>query len=98
MEKDKFVEIWKLHDDEYCQSEKIKNKLCESTDLAAFMLIHKFMIDKVADIILSCEHDIIYLAPIDNLDLKRIKESDIIDLIRCGIRYEDDFDCLSMFV
>ena len=98
MEREKFVEIWKLHDDEYCRTENIKNKICESTDLSALMLIHKFMIDKVADLIVSSEHDIIYLTPIDNLDLKKIKESDILDLIRYGVRYEDDFDCLTMFV
>lgn len=98
MTQEEFIEIWNLHDNEYLKFKEIKNPPCESSDLSAFMLIHKFMIDKEADIIISSEHDEIYLSSIDTLNLEIIKEEDIINLIRCGVRYDQNYECLSMFV
>ena len=98
MIKEEFIEIWNLHDKEYHHFGKIENKICESTDLSAFMMIHKFMINKEADIITSAEHDEIYLSSLDDLDFAKIIEEDIVYLIRCGVRYDEEYDCLAMFV
>ena len=98
MIKEEFIEIWNLHDDEYHNFGKIENKICESSDLSAFMLLHKFMINKDADIITASEHDEIFLSTLDDLDLEKIIEDDIVYLIRCGVRYDEDYDCLAMFV
>jgi len=98
MNKDKCIQIWKLHDQEYLEFFKIKNKICESPDLSALMLIHKFMLYKEYDVIRGSEHDEIYLTSLDDLDLEKITEDVIIDLIRCGVRYDENYDCLSMFI
>lgn len=98
MTQEEFIEIWNLHDEEYHDFKSVKNPPCESSDLSAFMLIHKFMISKEADVITSAEHDEIYLPSIDDLDLEKITEDDIISLIRCGVRYDQNYECLSMFV
>jgi len=98
MTKEEFIEIWNLHDEEYHNFKRIENKICESSDLSAFMMIHKFMINKRSDLIISSEHDEIFLPCLDELNLEKIKEEDIIYLIRCGVRYDDDYDCLAMFI
>jgi len=99
MDKEKFIEIWDLHSsEEYANFSMIKNPPCESTDLSAFMILHKFAINKEADIINSAEHDEIYLMEIDNLNIEKITENDIINLIRCGVRLDKEMECFCMFV
>lgn len=48
--------------------------------------------------IASADHDVIYLnIEIEDLE-QAVTEEQIIELIRCGVFYDEEFDCLGMFV
>src|SRR5271169_1264220 len=65
-------------------------------DLYAFILLDKIM-PEYDDIISSAEHDQIWLkVDMDRLS-KRITDDQIKELVACGVFYDDELDCLSMF-
>jgi hypothetical protein len=46
----------------------------------------------------AAEHDEIYLS-IDMEDFAKVaSEEDILFLTRCGVRFDEEYDCLAMFV
>lgn len=100
MERDKFIELFEKNGDEYLRFEEITDAPFQSPDICAFIKLYSFMHDeeKVRDIVRSAEHDEIYLCGLDDLDLTNVTENDIIYLIKCGVRYNDDYDSFCMFV
>jgi hypothetical protein len=83
-------------EDEYLKFERVEKKLCGIPDLHAFMLLEQLAPGE-KDLIGCAEHDIIYLdVDLDKL-CENITEEQIVELRRCGIMYDDDNDCLSMF-
>lgn len=75
------------HNGEYLKFENVRDKLCSRPDLHAFMLLNQ-LVPSGRDIIVSAEHDEIWLdIPTDYLS-EVATEEQICDLIRCGIRYE----------
>lgn len=89
-------ETFEKYNDEYCSFHAVEKKLSQRADLHAFMLLDMLVPEK-HDIISASEHDEFYL----DVDLEKLSnvatESDIITLIRCGVRYDSEFDCLCMF-
>lgn len=87
---------------EFLEFDHVKNKLSARGDVHAFMLLdrlcpEKTAKDRCARMIGAAEHDQIWIT-IDADDLsKTATRDDILDLIRCGIFYDDENDCLSMF-
>ena len=91
--------LFEKHDDEYLKFDRIEKKSTQRPDLHAFILIDKILgdYDNQLDIISGAEHDEIFLEA-DMEELARlITEEQVIELIRCGVRYTE-FDCLGMFV
>lgn len=85
-------EIFKKHEDEYLKSKTLGRK-----DLLAFRHLSE-LVPGNDDIIGSAEHDEIYLG-IDCDKLAEVaSEEDIKYLIQLGIRYDEDYDSLCMFV
>jgi hypothetical protein len=109
MEREKIIELFKKHEDEYLKFDRIPldEKFSESPDLCAFKLISNLLLKdehRNKDIIRGAEHDEIYLMELQELkwidwsdNITRI-ENEIIYLIRCGVRYDSGFDVLKMFV
>lgn len=64
-------------------------------DLEAFLMLDK-QYDSNIDIIGSAIYEEVCL----NVDIDKVNltEDDVIKLLRCGIRYNSDYGCLSMFV
>ena len=90
-------ELFKKHDDECLEFDRVKNKRSTRSDISAFILLNHLCPD-TGDIVSAAEHDEIFLdVSIDDL-AKVASESNIIELIRCGVRYDSHSDCLSMFV
>lgn len=88
-------EIWEKHNDEYCKFENVIIKLSSRPDIHAFIKLNElFPGDR--DIICASHHDE-YFLDIEGEQINQICESDIIDLIRCGVMYSEEYDCLSMF-
>lgn len=91
MTREELSQLFEKHDAEY-----LENKLEGRADLAAFNLLDKLVPGK-GDIISAAEHDEFWLS-IDPDDLAKVaSEDNIVFLIRCGIRLDDDTDSLAMF-
>jgi hypothetical protein len=97
MTTEEMFEIWeKRSDKEFLSFERVENKLSQRPDLHAFILM-----DKLApgnkDIVSSAEHDEFWIS-IEPEDLAAVvTEEQIVDLIRCGLRYEPDEECFCFF-
>lgn len=90
-------EQYEKHSDEFSKFERVKNKTTNRSDLHAFNLLDRLVPGK-RDMIASAEHDEIWL-DVDPEELSRVAtEDEIIELIRCGVRYCAETDSLSLFV
>jgi hypothetical protein len=76
----------------------VANPLHRRPDICAFLLLDRLVPDGDVDLICWATHDEIGLAT----DCKRLAEvatpEDVVTLVRCGVRYDEDEDCLRMFV
>ena len=92
--KDKFENV----NDEFLKFKHIKNKKASCPDVNAFILLDKLFPSKINnDLISSAEHDIIYLN-ISELDIDTLTDKQILELVRCGIGYDEEYGCLYKFV
>jgi len=91
-------DIFKQFEDEFLRFEDVKERpYGNRADLHAFMLLDKLVPGK-RDMVSVAEHDEIWL-DVDASDLEGVATVDqIVKLIRCGVRYDDDTDSLALFV
>lgn len=94
-------EMFEMFDSEFLEFDRIENKLSNRPDLHAFMMLDKLVpgnMDTVCDMICAVGHDEIFLdISIEDLTAAKIKDTQVRDLIRCGVRlYESE--SLVMFV
>lgn len=82
--------------DEALDRSKMLNPL---RDIHAYILLQSLMPDmKRGDMVVSAEHDQIWLSP-DCSDLADVITRDqIIELMRCGVSYDEDTQSLFMYV
>lgn len=81
------------NDDHYLEDHE---SITGRADLHAFNLLERLVPGK-GDIITSAEHDVFYLG-IDVEELAKVATpEDITTLVRCGVMYDGELDCLSMF-
>lgn len=84
-------------DDEYMSFERIEGAPSKRPDLCAFLKLDA-LLGGTGDIVCGACHDEIFL----DVDIDRLNEvasrDDIVYLIRCGVRHDDDTDSLAMFV
>jgi hypothetical protein len=90
-------ETFEKFDDEYIKFERVENKLSSRPDLHAFILLDQ-LCPHDSDMVSAAEHDEIYL----DIDMDKlaevVTEDQVCDLVRCGVRYDGELDCLCMFV
>ena len=85
------------YDDEYLDFDRVENKRSKRPDLHAFLLLDEIS-PSTRDIVSCAEHDEIWLdVDLEQLS-KRATEAQVLELVRCGVRYDDDVDSLAMFV
>lgn len=90
-------EIFEKHDSEYLEFERVQNKLSNRPDIHAFLLLDK-LVPGESDIVSSAEHDEIWLA-VEPEELAQVAtEEQIVELIRCGVRLDDDIEAFAMLV
>lgn len=89
-------EQYDTYHDEYLKFDRVQNKTSNRADLHAFMLLDKLVPGK-CDIVSAASHDEIWMG-VSPDDLSKVAtEEQIIELIRCGVRYDSDTDSLAMF-
>lgn len=96
MTQKELAEAFESADGEYGKFDRVKPKLSQRPDLHAFLLLDQLCPGK-GDIIACAEHDEFWL-DVDVEELaKVITKEQVIDLVRCGVRYDKSVDSLAMF-
>jgi hypothetical protein len=88
-----------LHEDEareYLKFQLVLDKLSGRADLHAFLLLDR-LCPGSADIVSCAEHDEFYLS-VEPAELEdAASDAQLVELRRCGLRYDPDNDSLCMF-
>ena len=90
-------EIFDKHAAEFLQFARIDNKTSQRPDLHAFNLLDKLCPDNV-DMLSCAEHDEVLLSVSAEELTAAATEDQLVELHRCGVRYNPDTDSLSMLV
>ena len=85
------------NEDEFLRFERVKDKLSQRPDLHAFLLLDR-LLPGTSDIVASAEHDEIWLDADPEKLAEIVTKDQWIELMRCGVRYDDDIESLAMFV
>ena len=90
--------LWEKYNDEYLMFSKIKNPLHHRRDICALLMLDKIKGGTSSgSIIDASEHDEYYI----DIDCEKfaavVSEQQIIDLIRCGVRYDTGLGCFCIF-
>jgi len=89
--------VFKQFDDDFIEFDRVKNKLSSRPDIHAFILLNQ-LCPGTRDMVSAAEHDEIFLdVEVDELSKAATKEQ-ILELVRCGVRYDTSTDSLAMFV
>jgi hypothetical protein len=97
MKQEELHQFFEDHDDEFLKFDRIENKLSNRPDLHAFLLLDK-MVPGDSDMVSNAEHDEIFLETDVRELLKVATEADLINIHRCGILYNEEYECLYSFV
>lgn len=82
--------------DEYMKFERIEKPRQARRDIAAFLLLAE-LVPGTSPIVSCAEHDEFHLDTDCNELAKVVTQEHIVELVRCGVRYSGEYDCLSMF-
>ena len=96
MTTDKLRDLFEKHDKEFLRFDLVGRTGTTRPDLAAFILLDQ-LCPATGDIVSGASHDEIYLnIEVDQL-ANVITEEQVIELIRCGVRYDDQTESLCKF-
>lgn len=90
-------ECFEKFNDDYLKFERVENKLNERPDLCAFILLSQILPGS-RDIVAAAEHDEIFLDTDCDRFAEVATEDDILTLVRCGIRYDEETNSLCSYV
>lgn len=90
-------EQYQKYEDEYLEFNRVANKTSKRADIHAFNLLDR-LIPREFKIVSGAEHDQIWLEVSPDELSKVATEDQIVELIRCGVRYDSETDSLAMFV
>ena len=93
------VQIWfEEHDDEFAESDSLKNKLHECRDIASLLFMASKLNENNKDTkwFIGGEHDVIYIGESFNV-FEDFTEEDVITALRHGISLSDDCDGFQMY-
>jgi len=93
----RFQKIERANEHEYIRFDRVENKTSQRPDMHAFNLLDK-LVSGSCDMVSAAEHDEIYLAVEPETICEVATDEQIIELIRCGVRYDESTNSLAMFV
>ena len=85
-------ELFEKHNNEFLEFDRVENKRSNRPDLHAFILLDQ-LFPGDSNMISSAEHDEIWL-DITTEDIENLTEDQIIELVRCGVRYDEEALCM----
>lgn len=101
MDIDTFTDLIDEFDGEYLKFERVEDKKSEWQDLHALILLNKIFPkkDRRGRFIAAAEHDEIWFQVDDrDIEASTITREQVLELVRCGVRWDDDVSSLAMFV
>lgn len=91
-------EAFEAHDQEHGKFERIERPAHSRPDLCAFLLLDRLVPGAGRPMISAAEHDEIFL-DVDCSKLAKVAtDEDILELTRCGVRFDSTYNCLAKFV
>jgi hypothetical protein len=93
---DNLNEIFEKYNKEYLKFDQITDPRSKRPDLHAFLLLDE-LVPGTSDMISDSAHDEFFLEVSPDELAKVATEDQIRDLIRCGVRYSTEYNCLAMF-
>ncbi len=82
---------------EHYEFNRIENKRSERPDLHAFLLLDELFPYPGVDMVSCAEHDTIWLEPGGD-KLSALTDDQILELVRCGVGYDDETESISFMV
>jgi len=89
-------ERFEKHNDEHLKFDRVNNKRSQRADLHAFLLLDELFPDD-SGIVGRAKYNEIWLDPTPS-QVEMLSDAQILELVRCGVRYNDDNKALCMFV
>ena len=89
-------ERFEKHSDDYIKFDRVDSKRSQRPDLHAFLLLAE-LFPSTSDIVSGAGHDEIWLSPTGK-QIETLTDVQILELVRCGVRYDSDHESLCMFV
>lgn len=89
-------ERFEKFNEEFIKFDRIKNKRSLKRDMHAFLLLEELFPESKERMVSAASHDVVYLGIEEDM-LEKLTDDNIIELIRCGICYNIEYDCLYMF-
>lgn len=89
--------FFEKHEDEYSKFERIESPAHARPDICAFLLLAR-LDESNRDMVAAAERDEIFLAPDPESVFIVATEEELLTLIRCGVRYDDELDSFAMYV
>lgn len=83
-------------DNEYLNFDAVQDKRSYRPDLHAFLLLDDLFPNPGTDMVAAAEHDEFWLDVCDD-KIAKLTDDQILELVRCGVRYDSDVDSLAMF-
>ena len=97
MTQEEIVECFEKHDGQFLKFKEVKAPLSSRPDLHAFLTLDR-LVPSGSDMVCGAEHDEIFLdVNVEQLKKAGITEETVIDLIRCGVRLDEEGYHLCMF-
>jgi hypothetical protein len=89
-------EVFEKNEDEFLKFDRVESPRSSRPDLNAFLLLD-FLVPGKVDMVCAAEHDEIFLDVSPEKLAEVATEAQIVELIRCGVRYDESVDSLAMF-
>ena len=97
MEQENLQQFFDDHEGNFLEFDLIQDKLSNRPDLHAFLLLDK-LVPGSGDIVDSAAHDEIFLSVDVEELLKVATDEQLLELSRCGIFYNEEYECLMSYV
>lgn len=89
--------MFEKYDDEFLKFSNVVTPKHERPDMCAFIMLAELESENHRDMVSAAEHDEIYLSPDPELVAKIITEEQVADLVRCGVRFDEETNSFCMF-
>jgi len=82
-------------DDDYIEFDRVENKKNSRPDIHAFILLSELFPNKTSNMVCAAGHDQTLL-DVEGDEIEKLTDDNILELVRCGVSYDENTDSLTM--